>query len=64
MVKTTKQFYEELGAERLAVRKSEAHTKEELFYLKRYLNKKQKILDLACGYGRFTIPLAKQRYTL
>ena len=64
MVKTPEQFYRELGAKRLAVRKSEAHTRKELSYLKKYLNKKQKILDLACGYGRFTIPLAKQGYTI
>ena len=63
-MKTSSQFYKELGAEKLAARKSEVHTKKELSYLKRYLRKKQRILDLACGYGRFTIPLAKQGYNI
>lgn len=63
-MKTSSQFYKELGAEKLAARKSEMHTKKELSYLKKYLKKNQEILDLACGYGRFTIPLAKQGYTI
>jgi ubiquinone/menaquinone biosynthesis C-methylase UbiE len=63
-MKTSSQFYKELGAEKLAARKSELHTKKELSYLKRLLRKNQKILDLACGYGRFTIPLAKQGYNI
>jgi len=63
-MKTSKQFYKDLGAEGLAERKKAIHTKKELVYLKRFLNKKQRTLDLACGYGRFTIPLAKQGYNI
>jgi hypothetical protein len=36
-MKTSLQFYKELGAEKLAARKSKAHTKKELSYLKRYI---------------------------
>jgi len=64
MAKTSEQFYEELGAKGLAARKEKIHTKKELSYLKKLLSKNKKILDLACGFGRFTIPLAKQGYSV
>src|SRR3989344_3073344 len=63
-MKTSKQLYTELTPEGLANRKEKEHTSQEIKYLKRILNKKYKILDLACGYGRFTIPLAKQGYKI
>lgn len=64
MAKTSKQFYKELTAKGLAARKEKTHTRKELAYLKKYLSKKKRILDLACGYGRFTIPLVKQGYNV
>jgi len=63
-MKTPQQFYEELGVEGLAKRKKAVNTRKEQIYLKKFLDKKQRILDLACGYGRFTIPLAKQGYNI
>ena len=35
-----------------------------LTFLRKKLSKKQKILDLACGYGRLAIPLAKAGYDI
>ncbi len=65
-MKTSKQFYKELGVERLSKRKLPIHTRNELDDLLKIIgnNKNQKILDLACGYGRLTIPLAKLGYNL
>lgn len=59
---TPKQFYTKFTAEKLAERKKASHTKKELAYTKKFINKKEKILDLGCGYGRLTIPLAKQGF--
>lgn len=64
MVKTPNEFYEELGYNRLSKRKEPKHTKMELAYLVKLLKKEWKILDLACGYGRFTIPLAKRGFNV
>jgi ubiquinone/menaquinone biosynthesis C-methylase UbiE len=63
-MKDSKQFYKELTAEGLAKRKPKKYTKKELNYLKKNLTKRDQILDLACGYGRFTIPLAKEGYNI
>jgi len=61
---TSKQFYKKFGRQGLERMKSKRRTIKEVIYLKKLLNKKQRILDLACGYGRLTIPLAKQKYNI
>lgn len=61
---TPKEFYTKLTAEGLAKRKDEKMQEKEFSDLKRILNKKLKILDLGCGYGRFSIPLAKEGYNI
>ncbi len=62
--KTPKEFYTELGDEWLSRRKSSVQTEKELAYLTGLLKKGCKILDLACGYGRFAIPLAAMGYNV
>jgi ubiquinone/menaquinone biosynthesis C-methylase UbiE len=63
-MKTAKQFYKELGFKELSARKLPEYTIPELEYLENKLTRKDKILDLACGYGRLTIPLAKKGYKI
>jgi ubiquinone/menaquinone biosynthesis C-methylase UbiE len=63
-MKTPQQFYKDLGVRGLSARKDKAHTEKELSYLKRILNKDMKVLDIGCGYGRFTIPLAESGYDI
>src|SRR3989344_1416584 len=64
MAKNSSEFYKKLGVNWLMERKEPIHTKKELSYIKRFLKNNPKILDLACGYGRFTIPLAKEGYNI
>lgn len=64
MAKTAKQFYSELGCNGLSRRKSSGYTRSELSYLTKLIKPDQSILDLACGYGRFTVPLARKGYKI
>ena len=57
-------FYEQLkpeGLSDLALGKDQKQNKAQLQFLKNHLSKDQQVLDLACGYGRLTIPLAQAR---
>ena len=62
MPKDSRNFYSEMGVKWLSDRKDPSHTDKELTYLLGILGKKYDILDLACGFGRFSIPLAKKGY--
>ncbi len=62
MPKVPRDFYTELGAEWLSQRKADGQTTQELKYVMQFLGKEGKVLDLACGYGRFSIPLAENGY--
>ncbi|MDD5193391.1 MAG: class I SAM-dependent methyltransferase [Candidatus Nanoarchaeia archaeon] len=65
MAKTPLEFYEEWTAEGMAKDESlRRNTSQEIVYLKKYLEKDKRILDLGCGYGRVTIPLAKEGYII
>lgn len=63
-MKTSKYFYKELSAEGLSKRKTQEQTNLEINYLKKILKKDDKILDLACGYGRISLILAKKGYNI
>ena len=63
-MKTSAEFYTEMGIDWLSDRKNSSKTKSELSYLTNIMRSGSKILDLACGYGRFSIPLAEQGYSV
>ncbi len=60
----TLKFYKELKPEGLKKRTKESWDKRILADLKKKISKKQKILDMGCGYGRITVPLAKMGYNI
>lgn len=64
MSRTSEEFYRDLGIQGLSRLKNEHTTTVELEHLKSYLKKEWKILDLACGYGRCTIPLSEMGYNI
>ena len=65
MVKTPLEFYEEWTAEGMARDEPlRRNTAEEVAYLERHLRKDKRVLDLGCGYGRVTIPLARAGYQI
>ena len=59
-----KDFYNTIKTDGLKSFSSEEKTKEELKLISKYLSHGIEILDVACGYGRLTIPLAKQKYNI
>lgn len=61
-MKTPQEFYTEMGADWLSNMKDSASTESELSYLTGIMQKGSRILDLACGYGRFSIPLAERGF--
>ncbi len=64
MTLTPDRFYTDMGIGWLAGRKSQENTENELLYLRKLLMSRSRILDLACGYGRFSIPLALEGYEM
>ena len=64
MPKDSRTFYSEMGVQWLSDRKDPLHTDEELTYLLDVLRTKNDVLDLACGFGRFSIPLARKGYNV
>jgi ubiquinone/menaquinone biosynthesis C-methylase UbiE len=60
--RASRKFYDKLGAQGLADIAFDAKTREDMRLVKRCARGARDILDLACGYGRIAIPLAKLGY--
>jgi|TARA_Y100000310_G_C20365926_1_gene661182 ubiquinone/menaquinone biosynthesis C-methylase UbiE len=63
-LKLTKEHYQKLGSEKMASLMNKKRHSANLRLIKQHIPKNKKILDLACGYGRLTIPLAKAGYEI
>jgi len=59
-----KEQYTELGSKKMALLMNKKRHSANLKFLKQHILKNKRILDLACGYGRLTIPLAKIGYII
>lgn len=59
-----KKFYKDLGIKRFKEIAKEYRVNDDIAFVKRLSKKSDLILDLACGYGRVTIPLAKAGYNV
>ncbi len=57
-------YYKKIGVKGLSACTNKKLSDALINYILSYLNKNDKILDLACGYGRITIPLAKKGYNI
>ena len=60
----SKNFYKKLGVKGLAKLTSKSNTDAYIKFIKSFTSKDKKILDVACGYGRLTIPLFKLGYDI
>lgn len=62
--KISNEFYKKLGSEWLSKIAQVRDDDDELNLILKLSRKSDTILDLACGYGRLTIPLAKKGYEI
>jgi len=57
-----KKFYKDLGVQKFKNTAKKFRVDDDIVFVKKYSKKTDLILDLACGYGRIAIPLAKSGF--
>ena len=58
------EFYKKLGSKGMASLTNTKRDNAILKFILKFIKKEDSILDLACGYGRITFPLAKKGYNI
>ncbi len=62
MVSDFRFFYKKIGAKGLEQLAKEYKVNDDIDFVRKHAKKSDHILDLACGYGRVSLPLAKAGY--
>ncbi len=64
IISDIKKLYDKLPLQTLLSLTNTEKDKAYIKFAKKFINKRDRILDLGCGYGRITIPLKEQKFNI